>query len=209
VKFLLDELPTRLNLHKRNNQKYSNPYYTRCNTSIEDNTHWWQCPLNQTSINSIIQNTTNEILSQHHCSSSSSIQEISDIIIHNQIHLLTSLTNSTPHIIQGYIPNYLYANIFRHTKKPISKKYSVACLLLHKISKRFYKDIWIPRCQSSNSNVSISTNTLLSTPNIHINPTTSTISIPKNIKTDNRIEYWSSHFSFANQSPDIILCYRD
>src|SRR6185295_15697527 len=65
IKFLLNELPTLLNLHYRKPKTYTNPTCNRCTTQIENNSHWLECTANSISLNQLIQETTQKLFTKH------------------------------------------------------------------------------------------------------------------------------------------------
>ena len=144
IKFLLNELPTLLNLHNRKPKVYPNPTCNRCTKHIEDNFHWLECNANSLSLNQLIQQSICKFLTKY------------KIELHNINSLLQQLfqsPNTTHNLlrVQGLIPNNL----------PITNniKPNTIVSLFHKISNNIYKQIWSERCKIVHQN-SLLTNTL-------------------------------------------------
>jgi len=179
IKFLLDELPTLLNLHYRKPKTYTNPTCNRCILHIENNSHWLECAANSISLNQLIQQTTSKFFIKH------------KIELHNMTALLQQLfqtPNSATNLLrlQGLIPNNL------STTSNINSNTLVT--LYHKISNNLYKQIWTERCKAVHKN-SLLTNTL-------------TIATPEHPATDQvaviKYEKWATIFPTTNITTSYI-----
>jgi hypothetical protein len=207
IKFLLNELPTQQNLNKRNPKNYTNNLCFRCNLTIENNTHWWQCKQNKKKIQKLIEENTEILITKYqHPTADTTLQQtiknINNLITKN----LSENSNNQMHTIQGFIPVELHNLLQKTTEKKGKLKHSVTSLIFHKLCKKIYTEIWLPRCQSLNSE---NQNTKTPSPsNQDINITHIT-TLAKNIKIEKRLKLWSVNFSTHNLSPDDILNYID
>jgi len=151
IKFLLDELPTLLNLHYRKPITYTNPTCNRCTTHIENNSHWLECTANPTSLNQVIQQTTSKFFTKN------------KIELQNISTLLQQLFQTS-----NNITTFSDYKAWSQTTYPQLATSIQTCLLLYfiKYQINIYKQIWTERCKAMHQN-SLLTNTLTITTSEH------------------------------------------
>jgi hypothetical protein len=179
IKFLLNELPTLLNLHYRKPKTYTNPTCNRCTLHIEDNLHWLECQANSITLNQLLQQTIHKFCTKH---------KIGNSKIPVLLQQFTSTQTTTQHFlrIQGLIPDDISTNC--------NITSSLLVNLFHKISNNIYKQIWTERCKAVHQN-NLLTNTL-------------TVTAPEHPVTDQaaktKYEKWANIFSTTNISTSYI-----
>src|SRR5437868_4436175 len=144
LKLLLEELPTLEVLHERNPRKYPNPLCFRCKETTESNYHLLTCKENSISIRCIITETVNKILISHEVYEQNIRQQTITTI--TKYIGLSSSENNTTRITLGLLPIQKTLQINKLIKKEKNNS-SLTTLILHKISSRIYKEIWLTRCQ--------------------------------------------------------------
>ena len=125
------------------------------------------CIQNNTSITEIIKKVLTSTLAKLDILQNTTLNHLSKIIIENIYHFDqdTNLTKITLSMLP--LPNTEEINkIFRTS----NNKYKPSTILVYKITKKIYKEIWIPRCQQIQT---------LTTPN-HTNSTTVTETLINN-----------------------------
>ncbi|CAG8716828.1 9081_t:CDS:1, partial [Ambispora leptoticha] len=115
----------------------------------------------------------------------------------NQLVNLVQITNSAIH--SDYPPDILLGitseaqtTTINQLLKAVQRKHTPTTLILHKINKAIYKDIWIPRCQNAaNHNTTLLTSQ--NPPTITSNPVTSTDEQKTKVKetSKRKVEIWS------------------
>jgi hypothetical protein len=210
IKFFLNELPIQTVLHKRNPKKYNNPNCQRCKTNPETNEHWTQCHTNNTNINSIIKDTITKILTKHHLNIPQNLKTLTTLLIPSNTY-----DKQENMITKGIITLHQSKMINKTINKKI--KHTAAEIILHKISKAIYKQIWITRCQRTSRDQNKPNQQLsnITTSNKPIQPNTVTSDNSnvnnnyKSLQVEKRISIWTENFKNHNASPNSIATIQD